>query len=1136
MRKRAKVGIWSTVMLALCLSCAAGESEFARIDIDAAAARIPLTIIEHKPGGSVTHQTWGDAATRNQRIVAHYPVADSWKQAWVTFKGAKDGDVSVVLRGPYEKKGDGSLEELKVLYDCVSAEGAVIKDGSFEEGGCWRMADDAVVKNQFVSLSGRACATLWHDSPATQTISIKKDQPVTIRFHFRSPPATTAAPADFSFLNISTSVNMGFKDDVADDGKGGWSDQGPENDFASFDINRNVFANMQFRILDPVANNGKSVMTFASEKMSAGVALKSAEIDASGAKGCYLYLLHTACWLTGGAGLPIGKIEVTTGDGQVAAFDVLNQRDVADWWRPKSLENATVGYATDNPKSPVGVYVSKFKVADAATEVKSVKLTTTGSAVWIVLAATVSHEAVTPPRDERIVISESAAWRKVDMSSIQVRKGSALDLERFVEEGPSGKFGRVVVGDGGHLVFENRPDKRLLFLGHAVGGEHIFTTKLNTGEGLADKKSIELYADNIRRQGYNIFRPHFLDHALASDAKSDLDFNLEALDKFDYLVYCLKQRGVYIFFDCMTSWSGFKKGSGWSDAAKRMDLKGKMYLNDDGAREHWRQGVEKLMTHVNPYTKTTLAEDPIVACALFYNEQELCFASGLSDKFQKAWQNYLAKKYTDIEGLRKGWSGSTDPRRLTDVNGFGDLRVQDGDFNGATALAADLSSFYAELQTETVEWYLASLREIGYKGLFCAPYDCSKQLRYLKPRNLCPVMAMHSYHAHPSSYINPNSAISQKSSLKDVVKYFVDMAGTRFGNRPFLITEYKHCFWNKYRYEEGPVIGAYSAFQDYDLILSHANEVALQAGGPMNPFNVATDPLSRASQVISAFMFARRDVSPSSHYVEIEVTPQDVFNPQNAFGGIGSEQTRIALLTGLGVSYTGNKPPECLTARKADLTIGLGDTAKVRTDTAQSSTVDGGTDKKFQLASFITELKARKLLQADNVSDPEKGIFQSDTQQILLDSDNKSMRVTTPRCESVSSEAGVRTELSAMIVESSSVRSNVTLISLDNAALAASSRLLLVYSTAALNSGMTLSEDESVLLDNGKAPPLMMAGRLKIVLDNKNHAALKVWALGMDGTRKEELKGNVEAGKLVLTLDTATLANGATPFFELAVE
>ena len=53
---------------------------------------------------------------------------------------------------------------------------------------------------------------------------------------------------------------MGFKDEKANDGKGGWSDQGAGNDAANFKYNQKEFAGIPFHITDPGRNEGKSVL------------------------------------------------------------------------------------------------------------------------------------------------------------------------------------------------------------------------------------------------------------------------------------------------------------------------------------------------------------------------------------------------------------------------------------------------------------------------------------------------------------------------------------------------------------------------------------------------------------------------------------------------------------------------------------------------------------------------------------------------------------------------------------------------------------------------------------------------------------------------------------------------------------
>ncbi|HBE04414.1 MAG TPA: hypothetical protein DC049_18340, partial [Spirochaetia bacterium] len=53
------------------------------------------------------------------------------------------------------------------------------------------------------------------------------------------------------FIDLSSVANMGFADEKAGDGIGGWSDQGSDNDFRTFDIRQTNFGGMEFRIPDP---------------------------------------------------------------------------------------------------------------------------------------------------------------------------------------------------------------------------------------------------------------------------------------------------------------------------------------------------------------------------------------------------------------------------------------------------------------------------------------------------------------------------------------------------------------------------------------------------------------------------------------------------------------------------------------------------------------------------------------------------------------------------------------------------------------------------------------------------------------------------------------------------------------------
>lgn len=726
-----------------------------------------------------------------------------------------------------------------------------------------------------------------------------------------------------------------------------------------------------------------------------------------------------------------------------------------------------------------------------------------------------------------VVITATDEWRPVDMSSPWPIAGSALDMSSLVENEPVGTFGRVIRTPDGHFAFEKRPQQRVDFFGCSISTELSFTPTR-----LSSKADIEAYAERIRRQGYNLVRPHFLDHALTRSATQDLEFNPDILDRFDYFVKCLKDRGIYLYLDAVTSWKGYTKAPAWTPEATAVDLKSRMY-GDPAAKAHWESGVRQLLTHLNPYTKTRLADDPVVAVLLFFNEQEINAWAKIPPIIEAPWREYLRKKYGTIEALQAAWQSDkgeplTQAASFEAIPLFTTLSLSEKNQRGV-----DVESFMTQIETDLVQWYIERVREMGYKGLV-SQYDYLQNLRYAVPRNLTDVVSMHGYFAHPSNYTSPGSKISQESAVGSAANWFRGMAATRFGDRPFLLTEYGQVYWNRYRYEEGLMLGAYSALQNYDCLMAHSEPVTITPS-LIKPFNVNMDPIARASQVVSGFLFARRDVQAASHYVNLEVRPQELYNVDNIHNGVNSEQGRLALMTGFGISYTGNKAPTGIVPRRADVTLHAGSGAQVSATNAFATMVDSAGGK-FNAAEFVGGLKKSGILPAGNRTDVARGVYESETGQIFLDAESKLMTVRAPRVEGASFEnLKVPLNLGAVTVASSSVSANVTVIALDGANLGVSRRLLIVYATDALNSDSEFDKDDrTVLRSIGKVPVLMRTGEMKLSLTNPNSARLKGWALGMDGSRKEALPLSVQNGVLSVVLNTRTLANGPTPFFEIA--
>lgn len=395
---------------------------------------------------------------------------------------------------------------------------------------------------------------------------------------------------------------------------------------------------------------------------------------------------------------------------------------------------------------------------------------------------------------------------------------------------------------------------------------------------------------------------------------------------------------------------------------------------------------------------------------------------------------------------------------------------------------------------------------------------------------------MHGYHAHPSDFTTKGSKVAQDSLIANGNRLFCSMASTRYADRPLLITEYGQVFWNRYRYEEGLLMGCYAALQDIDCLMAHASPVIDQMHSPIRPFSVGHDPIARASQVVSGYAFLRRDVAPSPHLLEITLQKQHIFDAVNHAKALSTEQARLALLTGIGLRYADEPAPAELHPRKPDLRLPVFGTSETIVKEMFSDVRESVSGDK-PLAGVVGAMKKASLLPDANRTDPEAGIYESDTGELLLETRAHRFRATTSRMEGVCIDPAAKPErvaLKRMTVESTSVTASITLVAADDVPLEQSRRMLLVYATDALNSDMTFTTTQrEELVRLGKLPVLVRTGRLKIAIATPLAANLRAWALGMDGHRVEEIEVTRLGDKSLLSIDTARLKS-ITPFFELA--
>lgn len=945
---------------------------------------------------------------------------------------------------------------------------------------------------------------------------------------------------------LSAVANMGFADEREGDGVGGWSDQGPSNDFHAFDRSQPRYGGTPFSIVDPAANAGKAVLTMGCRRIPGGP--PEAAIDLPAPRPArWLYLLHTTCWNDVPDQGRVGSVELTASDGSTSTLEVRNGRDVADWWTPRNLPNGVIGALVANGESSVGVYVSRYPTGLSAP-IRSLRIRgePTGGTIWIVVAATLADEQfASAPADvaRRWTATADARWRPVDLRHVEVKAGTALDFSSLV---PAGAPGRLSIQPDGGLA--GADGRRARLWGASVDlsllAKHFTLARLMPDPAWPGDEVLAAYAEGIRRQGYNLVRLGSHDHLLCTWSKSTGTFDPRAIDLIDRFVHHLRERGIRVYVDLQGSTSGWTAGNPWSAAAQALDFKRGVFT-DPAIRANWLAGVQAYLQHRNPYTGTTLAEDPMVLAVLPFNEQDIPVGDAarlakLPEPWTAAWRGWLARTYADPAALARAW-GVEVP-----TGGFAGVPLPTLDQLRSGPRADDAIRFLRDSHRDLLRWYREGVASTGCVAPL-TQYDAIPSLFFHAMRGETDAVSMHAYHAHPTNWAQTGSRIAQASAVAGLGPYLRLLASARQFGKPFLVTEYGHVFWNRYRHEEGLMAGGTAALQGWEALMAHQLPVGdLGAAGyaylddavdpatvsykhpldlaPIKPFWIGIDPVARASQVVTTLAYAGGAIATSPHRVEIVVDPATAYSAQTWAGGIPGDQRSLALVAGLGVRVgaAGQRPG-------IDLQIPLAGTARVTaTDAAAGMADDPGDPRRA-----IDELRRRGLLPAGNATDPARGLYESDTGELRIERDRLLYCVRTPRLEgaTLGREAGVA--LGALTVHRVGVPGSVAAASLDGKPLRDSGRILLVYATDALNSGMVFAAADRVeLVDPGHAPVLVEAGALSATIATARNN-LHAWALGFDGSRRQELPLQRVDGGVRLDVDMAALPEPAF-YIELA--
>ncbi|MDW8291261.1 MAG: carbohydrate binding domain-containing protein [Armatimonadota bacterium] len=231
---------------------------------------------------------------------------------------------------------------------------------------------------------------------------------------------------------------------------------------------------------------------------------------------------------------------------------------------------------------------------------------------------------------------------------------------------PAGKFGPVRVGADGHFY---------------VGAQRIrfWGVNMTAGSCFQHKQNAPKVALRLAKAGVNIVRFHHMDAPWANPSLINYStggsrqLNLQALDNLDYFFAQLKQVGIYTNINLLVHRRFSSRDGLPAEIDSVTDMKDQHVIGFfyQPMIELQKEYARQLLTHRNPYTGLTYAQDPAVAFVEINNENGLIqgFLGSVLDRIpavfqqdlQRQWNEWLLAKYGNSTNLRQAWGERSEP-------------------------------------------------------------------------------------------------------------------------------------------------------------------------------------------------------------------------------------------------------------------------------------------------------------------------------------------------------------------------------------------------------------------------------------------------------------------------------------------
>lgn len=440
-------------------------------------------------------------------------------------------------------------------------------------------------------------------------------------------------------------------------------------------------------------------------------------------------------------------------------------------------------------------------------------------------------------------------------------------------------------------------------------------------------------AERFASMGVNIIRLHAADAPVGEEPGSwssckeapllnyqkenGREFNKKGLDRFDYFVAKLKEKGIYLHIDLIVA-RDFREGDGLDypgnpgSCVKRFPMYNKRMI------ELQKEYAKMILCHINPYTGLALIDDPAVVVVQINNEESAISGTmgtdgredmqPYRDEVQKRFNHFLLMKYGTREQLKKAWTNGEscalrceeDPEKGTvlGVDGEAYQPVNDPasewDSGVNSARYADFMEFGIWINRNFYQRMKDYLHSLGVKVPIVTSNlltgaadiyghtdgDIIENNSYFN-HPLLPVQN-NTYHVlGPREYVSVNPLTMQKGGNPKATTLLSLASMAALEGKPFMLSE-----WNEYGlhpFHSTSLVHtvAYACLNDWDgLILYNHHTSEHWDDQPedkiLNIFDVYNDPAVVCQWGFMASVFLKGLINVANNRVDVVYTQNDL--------------------------------------------------------------------------------------------------------------------------------------------------------------------------------------------------------------------------------------------------------------------